>query len=155
MSEDNYIPEINIGPQSNSRKRDPSWKALLLKGFDDLHRLQPKYYRLTSRLGMIAGTAFVISILLFALVVQDLLNLKPGGDLRDHPNGMLALVLLFVFLPILAYAAMILIAGTFGIIMVCLGKMTTSETLRYAFLSHYPDYWMQKRYREHDNCNTP
>jgi hypothetical protein len=148
MSKDNNSSEVNISPRPNVNKNGTGWREFLLKGFTDLHKLQPKYYKLTSGLGMIGVVTLIALMLICDHLIGRILSIGGGDDLRSHPPGLLYIFLFVVFSPIAAYTAMVFVAGVFSIVMICLGRMTRSEGVRYTFLSHYPDYWMQRRFRK-------
>lgn len=110
-------------------------------------RLQPRYYRLTTRVGFI-GVAIGLGLL---FVCFGFLCLSVGVPItRPSPFNSTALWLLIAFLagiPIFIYIGCVLVAGLVGLILARRGKISSMEAWRYALLSKYPTSWFESRNR--------
>ncbi len=102
----------------------------LLSNASATYQLKQRYYWLTTLVGL-AAVAFAIGLLLLTAKVFSLLNSSA------------AIMLFIVAIPFVFYLAGILVAGTFGLIMVWLKQFTPDEAWYYALRSRYPARWFR------------
>lgn len=115
----------------------------LARALKDTPRLQPRYYVLTSVIGL-AGVGLGIGAMLLASdLLAASLGIAPNAPLGTQAHGTAWLVIFLALIPVSAYVGVVAVAGSFATLMVLLGRITTDEALRYTFLSRYPRYWLK------------
>ena len=70
-------------------------------------------------------------------------GIDANAPLRNQASGFAWLALFLALIPIAIYVGIVAVAGSFATVMVLLGRFTTNEALRYAFLSRYPRNWLK------------
>ncbi len=116
----------------------------LSKSYADTYRLEKRYYTLTKLIGL-AGVLVGIAILLFgSIFLAKSLGIFYDASLADRPQGFAWLILFFFLIPIGIYSGAVIVASLFSLVMVCLGKFTVREAIRYSLFSSYPEYWFRK-----------
>jgi membrane protease YdiL (CAAX protease family) len=115
----------------------------LLHNASETYRLEPRYYRLTSCVGLLGVLVGIRIFLVGGEVLAALLHVTPDGPLRSQPNGTLWIVAFIACIPVAVYAGAVLVAGVFAAVMVGLGKVTPAEALPYTLLSRYPVSWFK------------
>jgi hypothetical protein len=116
----------------------------LLKNWSEEHRLEPRYYRLTSLVGFLGGMLGLGLLIFTARRASTVIGISWDAPLRSQPNGLLWLIVLLLGIPLAIYAGAVLVAGVVALVMVCLGKFTAREAWQYALMSRYPTYWFKK-----------
>lgn len=118
------------------------WKELL-RNASATYNLQPRYYWLTTAVGLLA-TGLAIAIM-FGLgsVYSALLGISAAEPLREAPNGVLWALLFFGSMPLAFYAAMVVVAYGCASAMASVGLMKREEVKFYALRSRYPSKWFR------------
>jgi hypothetical protein len=116
----------------------------LVQSWKNTGRLQPRFYALTSIVGLIGVGAGCALMVVAARFLESTLGIAPKAALGDQANGVAWLVLFLASIPIAIYAGVVAVAGALGAVMVLLGKCTPGEAVRYALLSKYPRYWLRR-----------
>jgi len=116
----------------------------LAQSWKETTRLQPRFYALTSVVGL-AGVGVGCALMVVAArLLEDALGIAPNASLGSQVNGVAWVVLFLIAIPIAIYAGVVVVAGLLGAVMVLLGRFTPSEALRYALLSRYPRDWLRR-----------
>lgn len=111
--------------------------------FEETRRLRPGFSLLASAVGFVGCGVGIGVMLLTAILLGAPLAIEPNAPLRDQTNGVAWLAFFLAFSPIAIYVGIVAVAGLFATAMVLLGRFTTNEALRYAFLSRYPRNWLK------------
>ena len=114
----------------------------LAHAFEETRRLRPNFYILASAVGFV-GCGVGIAVTYFAgMLLGAAMGIDANAPLRNQASGFACLALFLAFIPIAIYVGIVAVAGSFATVMVLLGRFTTNEALRYAFLSRYPRNWL-------------
>ncbi|WP_049630987.1 hypothetical protein [Cellvibrio sp. pealriver] len=106
--------------------------------------LKPKYYTLTSSIGL-AGVFVGL-----ALGIVLLLSLAKANGIDTEATvtgGLNKAIMLFsvVFgLSFSIYIGCVIVAGLFSVVMLILNKFTIKQAVGYTFLSSFPDDWLKE-----------
>jgi len=106
------------------------------------HRLNPRYYLLTTCVGF-AGVAvgFGLLFLFFSYLYTAVFGVPVTTTVPFNSTAGWLLLAFLVGIPIFIYIGCVLVAGALGLLLVGLGKCSRSEALYYALLSRYPASW--------------
>ncbi|MDR2033528.1 MAG: hypothetical protein LBP89_02720 [Helicobacteraceae bacterium] len=108
------------------------------------NRLQTRYFWLNAAIRLAAVFACIALIL---PVVTELLATWLDVSMRDavveQPNGLIWIALFLASIPLLFYAAAVIVALSTGIAMALFGALSFAEVIPYALLSRYPDRWLK------------
>ncbi len=115
----------------------------LAHAFEETRRLRPRFYLLTSAVGLVGGGVGIGVMLLAAIQLGAALGIEPNAPLRNQANGVAWIALFLALIPVAIYIGVVAVAGSFAMVMILLGRFTTNEALRYAFLSRYPRNWLK------------
>ena len=118
------------------RELAQSWKAT--------GRLQPRFYALTSIVGLVGVGLGCALMVVAARFLESALGIAPHAALGNQENGFAWFVFFLAAIPIAIYLGVAVVAGILGAVMVLLGKFTPREAIRYALLSRYPQYWLRR-----------
>lgn len=115
----------------------------LAHAIEETRRLRPRFYLLTGAVGFVGG-GVGIGVMWFAgILLGAALGIDANAPLRNQASGVAWVALFLAFIPVAIYVGMVAVAGSFAMVMVLLGRFTTNEALRYAFLSRYPRNWLK------------
>ncbi len=106
--------------------------------FSDAAKLKPKYYWLTSFVGL-AGTFTAIGILYLSLSIIEWVGL--GAYLEYAENNTILTIGFFIALIVLFYLMCVLFASIVSKKLVRKGTMTREEARVYTRASQYPKHW--------------
>ena len=112
----------------------------------DTPNLQPRYYRLTTRIGFVGlflGMSLVVAAMYRSWVAIGLP--MRGVRFEEMPVEVLAwfgVTLLSV--PLALYAAMVVVCGSFAAVMLARGRFSRGEALGYALYGSYPPHWLKE-----------
>jgi hypothetical protein len=107
----------------------------------DTNKLQPRYYWLTSSIGLAGVILGLASFILYSAAPASVLGIDSKAPLRDEPNGTLELFLLLLGFAVLIYLGCVCAAGCFAMFMLATGRITRGEALLYTLFSKYPASW--------------
>lgn len=110
----------------------------LIKNYKATNLLKKKYHRITSTIGMLA---VFTGIGIFFLIAQPVASVL-GTKLPESTVYLgVIMVLMLALLAVCIYLGVLLVAGTFSLIMLAKGEFTKEEALGYTLFSDYPRYW--------------
>ena len=108
-------------------------------------QLRRQYHLLSSGLswtGVLIWAALVVAFMYQTRSALGLpMNAGPLEGLRIKLFAWIGLVLIAI--PLIFYCCVVLVRGTFGLMMVLTGQFTLQEAKGYAFYSKYPEHWFQ------------
>jgi hypothetical protein len=106
-------------------------------------KLQRKYYVLTASLGFFAAAIGATTSAVLMYKTRALLGLPMETSSLDGIvlQFVLWIGVTLVSIPVCFYGAMVLVGGTFGLIMLIKGSFTPAEVKGYMLSGRYPKYW--------------
>jgi hypothetical protein len=106
----------------------------LLANAKSTYRLKPRYYWLTTGVGLAAVTlGCALLCVIFAAICSS-----------PHVNSVFGIALFFASIPFVFYAAGVCVAGIFGAVLIYLQHFTLLDAINYALISRYPRHWFKQ-----------
>jgi hypothetical protein len=115
----------------------------LAHAFEETRRLRPCFYLLTGAVGFVGGGVGIAVMYFAGMLLGGALGIDANAPLRNQAGGAAWVTLFLALIPVAIYVGVVTVAGSFAMVMVLLGRFTTNEALRYAFLSRYPRNWLK------------
>lgn len=117
--------------------------SIFLASYSESCKLKELYRILTSRLGYlsIAIGCLAMIVLMYNSWLMFGLPLR-GGSIEGLRLQLIAwIALTAVLLPLVLYAAMVLVYGIFGLVLLALGKLSRQQAIDLAVRANYPRDW--------------
>ena len=108
------------------------------------NRLKPKYYRLTSAIGLV-GVGIGLGVGVLALSAgAEFFGVDTGAPAEGVFNTTVMLVSIIFIFTFSIYAGCAVVAGIFSMFMLVSGRFTLNQAVAYTFLSRYPRSWLKE-----------
>ncbi|MEM8929680.1 MAG: hypothetical protein AAGE94_00805 [Acidobacteriota bacterium] len=125
----------------------------LKQSIADTDRLQRRFYRTTTLVGLVASAiaTVIVSIIAYRAHVVLEIGVLPtesmawGGQLGRFGTW---IGIAFASIPIVFYLSMVAVAGSFAGAQVIRGTFTRREAVAYALFSEYPSHWFEPTRQE-------
>jgi hypothetical protein len=122
------------------------------KNHRDSFRLLPKYFWITTAIGLLGVTlGFALVAVFWFFIYPESFNLgvRKPAKWSDLPIILSIILSLCVFL----YVGVVIVASIFSLFMLLKGLFTREDAIYYSLVSRYPHYWFPKSAQRRDSPN--
>lgn len=116
-----------------------------IENYKATYLLKKKYYRITSFVGVLSVFVGMGLFLIIAQPIASALGVDAASKLPEssiHAGAILVSIVVLAALCI--YVGVLLVAGTFSLIMLSNGSFTKQEAIGYTLYSDCPRYWFEE-----------
>lgn len=108
-------------------------------------KLDPKYHRITSGVGTVAGIFGIAIFVYLGVTVSSAFGYEGGRPIEGVVNILLVAVFTLVLLIASVFIGFFTVAGGFSLLMLLKGEFSASEAWSYSIYGRYPSRWFGEK----------